>query len=74
MPGMRSVVVKRRPHSGVERIKEFVLNAQNPGKRRNFTVRDSQAMETTLFQRSGVTQVLPSSSSNRMAGYGVAGT
>jgi len=69
-----TTTVKQPARSGVERMKDYVLNAQNPGKRRNFTVRDSQAIETTLFQRSGVVAVLAPTSSNRMAGYGAAGT
>lgn len=71
---MISMMVRARAQSAAERLREYVLNSAKPGRRRNFTVRDSQEIETTLFQRSGVIVVLPPSSSNRMAGYGEART
>lgn len=78
MPGQRPNVrrVMRRPRRPLGKdIREYTLDSQNPGKRRNYTVRDSQTyVEPTLFQMSGVWRIGTESSNNRIAGFGVAGT
>ncbi len=78
MPGQRPNVhrVMRRPRQKLgQKIREYTLDGQNPGKGRNYAVRDSQTyVETTLFQMSGMFRTGTENSRNRIAGLGTAGT
>lgn len=67
--------VRMRPRrSTAERTKQAALDSQNPGNRRNFTVRDSQTyMEPVLFQMSGMFRFNTASGRGRTIGFGTFG-
>jgi len=72
-PNLTTPVRKLRK-TPVRAIREYALDGQNPGRRRNFTVRDSQAyVEPTMYQMSGAWHFGTEKSKNRVAGIGQAG-
>jgi len=66
--------VRRPRRSVIATSKERALDGQNPGRRRNYSVRDSQTYaEPTLFQMSGAFKINNERSSKRTSGFGTAG-